>query len=311
MKVAVSVVTFSKNKELVEELAKHFPDYKLNTFERRYTKEEFTEALRDADAAIVGLDTIDEEVLRHCPQLKVIAKHGIGTDKVDFEACKNHGIEVKLQPGTNKRSVAELTLGFMLGLMRGAFVSSLDLKNGVWNKYDNAGRNLSEKTIGIIGVGNIGKDLVSLLEQFHCIILVNDIREDSEQKQFYQEHKLKESSKEEIYRQADIITIHTPLTELTRNMIAKEQFLMMKPASYFINTARGEIAKEEDLLWALKNNIIAGAGLDVYTQEPPSNPELLTLKNIYCTPHIGGTSKEASLALGMTAINNLREYFGT
>lgn len=310
MKIAVSVVTFSKNQELTEELAKHFPDYRLNTLERRYTKEELIEALRDADAAIIGLDTVDEQVLRELPKLKVIAKHGIGTDKINFEACKKYGVEVMLQPGTNRRSVAELTLGMMLGLIRGAYASSLELKHGVWNKYDNPGRDLTGKTIGIIGVGNIGKDLVSLLEPFHCTILVNDIREDPEQKQFYQEHGLKESSKEEIFRQADIITIHAPLTQETRNMIAREQFLMMKPTAYFLNTARGEIAKEEDLLWALKNNVIAGAGLDVYAQEPPQNLELLALKNVYCTPHIGGTSKEAALALGMGAINNLRKYFG-
>ncbi|MEM3091175.1 MAG: phosphoglycerate dehydrogenase [Candidatus Pacearchaeota archaeon] len=310
MKIAVSVVSFSNNRELVEELKKYFPDYTLNNLGRRYTLEELIESLRDADAAIIGLDRINESVLKHCPKLKFIAKHGIGVDKIDFEACEKYGVKVKLQEGINKRSVAELTLGLMLGLIRGAYTSSLELKNNVWNKYGNEGRNLSGKTIGIIGVGNIGKDLVSLLKPFECNILVNDIREDSEQKKFYKENNLKEFSKEEIYKFSDIITIHTPLTELTRNMITKREFRLMKPDSFLINTARGEIVNEDDLIWALKNKVIAGAGLDVYSGEIPQNVELLTLKNVYCTPHIGGTSKESILALGYNAIKNLRDYFG-
>ncbi|GIU68458.1 MAG: 2-hydroxyacid dehydrogenase [Candidatus Parcubacteria bacterium] len=310
MKVAVSVVTFSKNMELVNELKKYFSDVRINTLGRRYSKEELIDALRDSDAAIIGLDKIDEEVLKNCPNLKVIAKYGIGTDKINFDDCKRYGIEVILQQGINKRSVAELTLSMMLGLIRGTYTSSLQLKRNFWNKYDNEGRNLTGKTVGIIGVGNIGKDLVSLLEPFKCNILVNDIREDLEQKQFYREKNLKEESKEGIYKQADIITIHTPLTKFTKNMITKKQFLMMKPQCFIINTSRGEIINEEDLLWALKNKIIAGAGLDVYNEEPPKNlEELLKLENVYCTPHIGGTSKESILEMGYAAINNLKNYF--
>ncbi len=312
MKIAVSVVTFSKSEELVRRLKKEFPssEIKINSLGRRYTYEELKSSLKDADAAIIGLDKIDEGVLSHCPNLRIIVKHGIGTDKIDFEACRRYGVEVRTQEGTNRRAVAELTLGFMLGLMRGSYISSLEMKEGIWNKYNNHGRNLTEKIIGIIGVGNIGKDLVSLLSPFNCTILANDIREDLEQRQFYQEHNLIESSKEEIYRQADIITIHTPLTKLTQNLITRKQFKMMKPTSYLVNTARGEIVNEGDLLWALKNRIIAGAGLDAYSVEPPRNLELLSLGNVFCTPHIGGTSQEASFALGITAIKNLREYFG-
>jgi len=316
MKIAVSVVTFSKNEKLVKELNKYFPNNSINTLGRRYIPQELIESLKDADGAIVGLDKIDERILKYCPKLKVISKYGIGTDKINFGDCKKYGIEVLLQNGANKRSVSELTLGFMLGLMRGAYISSVELREGIWNKYNNKGRNLTEKTIGIIGVGNIGKDLVSLLKPFDCKILVNDIRKDAEQKQFYSKNNLIEVSKKEIYKTSDIITIHTPLTELTRNMITKKEFNLMRKDSYIINTARGEIVNEEDLFWALKNKIIAGAALDVYTHENEPNfyekpfyQRLRSLPNIILTPHMGGTSKEASLALGINAINNLKKYF--
>lgn len=309
MKIAVTVVTFSKNDEVVKELKKYFPNVSINTLGRRYTEEELINALKDTDGAIVGLDKIDENILKHCPRLKVISKHGIGLDKINFDDLKKYDVEFKYKEGVNKRSVAELTLGMILGLVRGLYKTSLQMKEGIWNKYNSEGRKLTGKTIGIIGVGNIGKELVKLLKPFNCKILVNDIRKDEDQIRFYEENNLVNSSKETIYKESDIITIHTPLTELTKNLITKEKFMIMKPDSFIINTARGEIVNEEDLLWALKNKIIAGAGLDVYAEEPPQNSELLNLKNVFCTPHIGGTSKEAAFALGLTAINSLKEYF--
>jgi phosphoglycerate dehydrogenase-like enzyme len=310
-KVAVSVVTLSKNNELVEELRKYFSDVSINQKGERYTDEELKEALKDSDAAIIGLDKVDESLLSSCPNLKVISKHGIGTDKIDFDACEKYGVELKLQEGTNKRSVSELTLGFMLSLMRGAYSPSLQLKEGVWNKYGSQGRNLTHKTIGVIGVGNIGKDLVSLLTPFNCHILANDLRQDTEQKRFYQFYNVEEASKETVYKESDIITVHAPLTDLTRGMITKKELQMMKPSAFIINTARSRIVNETDLLWALKNEVIAGAGLDVYdNEEPPYNIELLSMPNVYCTPHIGGTSKEASLALGKKAIQNLKDFYG-
>ena len=163
-KVAVSVVTFSKSEDLVNELEKDF-DVNINTTGRRYTKEELIDALREADAAITGLDNVDESVLRYCPNLRVISKYGIGVDQIDFEDCKKYGVEIiRKGLGLNSRSVSELTLGYMLGLMRGAYTTSSEMKEGSWNKYGNKGRELTRKTVGIIGVGNIGKNLVPLLK---------------------------------------------------------------------------------------------------------------------------------------------------
>jgi D-3-phosphoglycerate dehydrogenase len=190
------------------------------------------------------------------------------------------------------------------------------LKDGRWNKYGNNGRNLTGKKVGIIGVGNIGKDLVSLLQPFNCKILGNDIREDTEQLNFYKRNGVIKASKDAIYEFSDIISLHVPLTDLTRNLINEKVFPVMSPNSFLINTCRGDVVNEADLLYALKSKKIAGAALDVYSNEEnpnfyktPFHEELFSLPNVIPTPHMGGTSQEASLALGMTAIKNLRDYF--
>jgi phosphoglycerate dehydrogenase-like enzyme len=304
-RIAVTVNTFSKNKVLLNELKEYFPDFSKT--EKRYPKKELISALEFSDGAIIGMDEINENVLKYCKNLKVISKFGVGLDNINFEDCKKYGVEVKYFPGVNKRSVSELTLGFMLNLIKNSYQTSLQLKNGLWNKK--GGRTLSEKTIGIIGIGNVGKDLIKLLKPFNPKILVNDIRKDKEQRDFYKENNLIETSKQEIYKNSDVITLHTPLTKDTENLINKNSLSFMKPSSYLINTARGRIVNEEDLYNALKNKKISGAALDVYYEEPPKNKKLLVLENLICTPHIGGNSKEAVLAMGRASIKGLEEYF--
>ena len=164
---------------------------------------------------------------------------------------------------------------------------------------------LSGKKIGIIGVGNIGKDLISLLKPFNCEILVNDI---VDQKKYYEENKLLEVSKEFIFKNADFITVHVPLDKTTKNIINKKSLSTMKSSSFVINTARAGIINQEDLKWALQNEIIAGAAMDVYDNEPPVDDDLLLFPNLINTPHIGGNSKEAVEAMGISAINNILNW---
>jgi len=301
MKIAVTSPSFSKNKILQEELKKVFANVKLNIDGIRFSKKEVIEYLKDCDGAIVGLEKIDREVLENLPNLKYISKYGVGLNNIDLDECKKRGIKIGWRGGVNRLSVAEMTLGFMLMLSRNLYITSNQLKNGIWNK--NGGFQLSEKTIGIIGVGFIGKELIRLLKPFNCKILVNDI---INQDKYYKENNLIETSKEEIYKNADFITIHTPLTDKTKNMITLKELSLMKKTAFLINTARGGIVNEKDLKYALMNNIIAGAAIDVYEIEPPTDEELLKLPNLICTPHIGGNAKEAVLAMGRSAINNLK-----
>lgn len=314
-RIAVTANAFSRNQALVNALKESFPGCSLNA-KGRYAEQELVSVLKESDGAIVGLDKITDAVLRQCPRLKVIAKYGVGLDNIDVDACKKCGVYVAWESGVNKRAVAELTMGFMSGLMRNWYITSLQLRAGTWNK--SGGRDLTGRTIGIIGAGNVGKDLVFLLKPYDCRILVNDLRGDEEQKGFYRSNNLTETAKERIYAEADVVTVHTPLTELTKHLINAGALAVMKPTAFLINTARGGIIDEAALLHALKNNVIAGAALDVYENEngsefhkTPLYQELLSLPNVISTPHIGGNSVEAVLAMGYSAIKGLKEYFKT
>lgn len=173
MNILATSPSFSKNKILQDEIYKYFPNAKLNLEGKRFNQDELIEYIKDADAIIVGLESINTEVLDKCPNLKMISKYGVGLNNINLDECKKRGIKIGWTGGVNKLSVAEMTLGFMMMLSRNLFTTSNQLKNGIWNK--SGGFQLSGKTIGIIGVGHIGKEVVRLLKPFGCKILVNDI----------------------------------------------------------------------------------------------------------------------------------------
>lgn len=304
MKIVITSPSFSSNKILQQEIYKYFPNAILNLDGKRFDKTELIEYIKDADGIIVGLEPIDNEVLDNCSNLKIVSKYGVGLNNIDLIACKKRDIMIGWTGGVNKLSVAEMTLGYMLMLCRNLFLTSNKLKNGIWDK--SGGFQLSGKTIGIIGVGHIGKEVIRLLQPFGCTILVNDI---IEQKKYYEENALVESSKEEIFQKSDIVTIHTPYDSSTHNLVSKEIFKIMKSSAFIINSARGGIINECDLKYALQNQLIAGAAIDAYVEEPPTDKELLILPNLICTPHIGGNAKEAVEAMGRSAISHLVEYF--
>jgi len=303
MKVCVANAAFSKNTILLEQLNKEFPNSKMNIDGKRLFGIELIEFLKDFDAAIIGLEDVNSDLLKKLPKLKFISKFGVGLDNINQVACKSNKIKIGWTGGVNKRSVAEMSIGFMLMLQRNLYLTSNQLKNQIWNK--NGGFQLSEKTIGIIGFGNIGKEVRELLKPFNCKILVNDIIDYT-----YLESELNIHcvSKEYIYKHADVISLHTPLTNQTDNLINQQVFNLMKPNAIIINTARGGIINENDLENALIEKKICGAALDVYSTEPYSNVKLLEIPNLISTPHIGGNAFEAVIAMGMSAIKHLIDY---
>lgn len=304
MNIVATSPSFSKNIILQKEIKKYFPEAKLNLEGKRFNKEDLIEYIKDADALIVGLEPIDEEVLQQCKNLKIVSKYGVGLNNIDKQACKKRDISIGWTGGVNKLSVAEMTLGYMLMLSRNLYITSNELKNGIWNKA--GGFQLSGKTVGIVGVGHIGKEVVRLLKPFGCKILVNDI---IKQDEYYKENDLIEVTKEELYKNSDFITLHTPFDETTDNFITLETMKIMKSSAYFLNSARGGLINEKDLKSALQNGIISGAAIDAYLEEPPSDVEFLSLPNLICTPHIGGNAKEAVEAMGMNAIKHLRNFY--
>ena len=304
MQVTVTSPSFSKNKILRDKIYKLFPNAKLNLEGKIFSQPDFIEYIKDSEAIIVGLDEINSDVLDECKNLKFISKYGVGLNNIDVEACRIKNITIGWTGGTNKRSVAEMALGFMLMFARNLYISSNELKNGLWNK--SAGFQLSGKTIGIIGLGNTGKEIVRLIKPFDCKVYANDI---IEQDEFCNLNNINEVTKDEIFKNSDFVTINTPYNENTKNMVDLDILQSMKKSAYIINIARGGIINEADLKYALKNKIIAGAAIDAYVEEPPTDYEFLKLPNLICTPHIGGNSKEAVEAMGISAINHLKDFY--
>jgi D-3-phosphoglycerate dehydrogenase len=219
---------------------------------------------------------------------------------IDLEAMRRHGKRLGWTNGVNRRSAAELTLAFAIVMLRHVMMGNREILAGTWRQL--LGGQLTGRTVGIIGCGNIGKDLVHLLCPFQCPILVNDIREYPE---FYAEFKLQPVSKEELLARADVVTLHVPLDDSTRNMLTADRLALMKPTSILINAARGGLVDETALKFMLMEKRIAAAAFDVFAQEPPLDRGLLELPNFLATPHIGGSAEEAILAMGRAAIDGL------
>lgn len=302
MRVAVTSPSFSKHPVLRDLMAIHFKEYKLNEEGSRFEKAELVNFLSGFDAAIVGLEEMTPDVLNNLPDLKIIAKYGVGLNNIDLEYCEKKGISIGWSGGVNRLSVAEMCLGNMISLIRNIVPSSRLLAKTIWEK--NGGEQLTGKRIGIIGLGHIGKELVRLLQPFHCTILVNDIDYDTD---FISEHNLIISSKETLISTCQVVSVHTPLTKDTYHMIGKSELSAMQDGAILINSARGGIVDEEALLIELRTERLFAA-LDVFEMEPPKNEDLLSMANLVATPHIGGNAKEAIELMGKSAINHLLNF---
>ena len=297
--VAVCSRSFSKNKILRKELLSRYQNVKFNDEGLSLSKDVLKEFIIDSTKVIIGLEKIDSKMLEDLPNLKVISKYGVGIDMIDIPGLTKNGIRLGWTGGVNKRSVSELVICFTLALMRDLCKANNEVKSGIWNQYK--GNLLSEKTFGIIGFGNIGNDIAKLLRPFNCNILVYDIA-DIEQNDI---PRLSYVSFNDLLSQSDIVSLHVPINEKTRNMISINEFSLMKQSSILINTSRGGLVNELDLKTALLSGEIAGAAFDVFAQEPPEDSSLLDLPNFISTPHIAGTSVETILAMGFAAIDGL------
>jgi phosphoglycerate dehydrogenase-like enzyme len=303
-KIKVTSRSFSRHPILKQELLELFPNAIFNTDGPPTGLPNIVEFLKDADGVILGLEEMDRHVLQQLENVKIIAKYGVGLDNLDVEAAKELGIAVGWTGGVNKRSASEQALGFMLGLSRNLFFSSFPLKEGRWEKE--GGAFLTGKTVGIIGCGHIGTDLIYLLQPFNCRVLICDILDKSSVVDTF---GVTQVSQEELLAEADIISLHVPLTELTQSLVNKEFLQKMKTTAHLLNNSRGPVVKQQDLKNALQQNIIAGAALDVYESEPPDDLEFLALPNLMVTPHIGGNANEAILAMGRSSISHLKRHF--
>ena len=254
---------------------------------------------KNIDGVIAGTEDISSEVLKRSPSLKVISRCGIGLDNVDLETAKKRNISVFKTSSAVADAVAELSLGLMLDALRSISMTDRLLRKGDWQKP--MGFLLKGKTIGIIGLGAVGKRLVELCAAFDCQFLATDtVRDEVFAKRF----RLRYTKLDELLKTADIISIHLPFNPETNHLITHEKLKLMKKTGILINTARGNIVDEEALYKALKERNIAGAALDVFAEEPYTG-ELRELDNIILTSHIGSYARESRIAMELEAVDNL------
>jgi len=273
---------------------------KRNNTGRPYKKEEMLKLIRDVDGIIIGIDELSAEIIEKANALKVISKYGIGLDNIDINMATNKKIIVTNTPTANVDAVADLTFGLILSLARRIPEADKKTKSGKWEKI--IGNSVWEKTLGIIGLGKIGKQVVKRAQGFEINILAFDIIKD---KKFAQKYGIKYVNLEKLLQKSDYITIHISLNDATRNMISYEELEKIKESAFLINTSRGGIVDEEALYDALKNNKLRGAALDVYNNEPLRESPLKELDNVIMTPHIGAYTEEAIENMSIQAAQNL------
>jgi D-3-phosphoglycerate dehydrogenase len=303
MKILITPTSFlkpvnAKAREMIEAFA---DEIVYNPETRPLTGEEVAALLPGVDGYIAGLDTISEQALANAPaSLKVISRYGAGVDRVDLAAAKAKGIVVTNTPGTNSTAVCELAFGLMLSLAR--HIPQLDaaVKSGGWPRT--SGMELCGRTLGIAGMGAIGKKLAVRAKAFDMNVIAYDPYFDAA---FAAEHGIKQVTLEDLIPQSDVISLHVPLTEQTKHMIGASQIAVMKPGALIINTARGGLIDETAAAEALKAGKLGGVGLDAFEVEPPQDSALMGLDNVVMTPHAGAHTDEAVAGMGLMAVQNL------
>ncbi len=234
---------------------------------------------------------ITKEVIQNAKNTKIIARVGVGLDNIDTDEAAKQNIDVINAGEASISAVSELVIGLMLSLSRNIPIGNNETKKGNWIKKNLMGTELKGKYLGIIGLGKIGRNVARLAKGLRMNLIGYDIVPID--KSFVQEVSLITTDLKTLLESSDFITCHVPLTEQTKYLINKQSISSMKNSAFVINTSRGEIIEEAALIEALKNNKIAGAALDVFETEPPTNNELLNLSNLICTPHIAAQTKEA------------------
>ena len=257
----------------------------------------------DVDGYICGDDAITRKVLEKArPKLKVLSKYGIGVDKIDVKCCTEFGIPLLFTPGVNHTTVAEHNFMLLLALEKNFLFHTDSTRSGGWKRK--TGHELFEKTIGIIGLGRIGKEVAIRARAFGMNVIGFDVYWDET---FAKNHNVKRAmSLDEIYATSDYISLHTNLTPETRDLISAKSFAKMKRGVLILNCARGEIVNTHDMVAALKSGQVGGYGTDVLDQEPPAaDHPLLKLPNVVCTPHVASRTYESVVRQATCAVKNL------
>lgn len=270
-------------------------------------EDELSHAIQGADAIIVtAMFPATRRIIMSADRLKMIAIRSAGFEGTDLQAATEKGVVVTNNPGANSESVADMAIGLMLSVSKQIAQKDREMRKGLYPRGSGS-EDLFRKTVGIIGLGNIGKRVAKRLQGFEAKIIANDI---AEYPDFQKQYKIPYYSKEELLQRADFVTLHVPLDHSTRRMINEERLRLMKKTAFLINTARGPIVDEKALYKALKEGWIAGAGLDVFETEPPVFRDHILLDNVISTPHSAGLSNQATYAMAMETVKKVITLLG-
>lgn len=301
-KILVTPRSFAKfNREEVDTLlGSHDIDIVNNPYGRILTEQEMVEAVREVDGLIVGVDPVTKQVIDAAPHLKTIAKYGVGTDNIDVDYAHSLGIKVSITANANSNAVADYTFALLLDVARNVTHNNNRAKSGDWNKVTSL--DVFGKKIGVIGLGAIGKGVVSRSKGFNMEVYGYDLYEDETYNQL---HDIKFTDIDTIIRECDFITLHLPLTESTKNLLNGENLKNAKNSLIIVNTARGGLIDEDVIFDLLSTGKIYGLGIDAFEIEPPESSPLLTLDNVVVGSHTAAGSEDATNTMTLMAVQNI------
>lgn len=299
-RVLITTVPFGKiDRRPLDLLEAAGVEYVINPHGRRLTEGELEKLAPGFDALIAGTEPITAKVMAAAQGLRMISRVGIGLDNVDLLEARARGICVAYTPDAPAPAVAELAIGLMLSLLRSIHTAHTEIRAGAWHRH--MGRRLSDSTVGVLGVGRIGSRVIRHLSGFGPRILAHDIAPDKNVS------GVEWVTKEEMYRTADIITLHLPLTQATWNLISADQLAGMRPGSFIVNTSRGGIVNEAALAGALRRGHLAGAALDVFCTEPYTG-ELAEVPGCLLTSHMGSMTEDCRARMEIEATQNALQF---
>lgn len=305
MKVLITTIPFGLyDKKPIEMLKEKNIDYLINPFDRKISEGELADIISEFDALISGTEPITDFVLSRANKLKIIARVGAGYNNINLETAKEKSVKVTYTPGGPDAAVTDLTVGLMYSLLRSTHVSNLMLHQGIWER--SVGRRLSECDIGIIGVGRIGLSVAQELEKIGArSIMLNDMNQNIN---LNGHPTMAWHSFDAIIKKADVITLHIPLTDMTKNLISKTELKLMKSDCVLINTSRGGVINEDDLFEVMTAGHLFGAALDVFEEEPYRG-KLMKVDRCLLTPHTAGMTVDCRTKMELAATKEVVDFF--
>ena len=294
-KILITAPWFTQS--CLEDLRKNF-EVTQNTKKTWFSEKELIEIIGQYDAVIAGLDNFTPSVIRKASNLKIIARRGIGYDKIDLLSCRERGILVTNTPVPEEHlAVGEFAVGLILDLMRNITASHNSLQNNSWEREAFVGKDLANSTVGILGLGNIGGTTARILKAMGAEVIYCD--------PYVEDGKYRKVDIETLFRESDVVSVHLPKTRETINLVNAEKLSLMKKGSFLVNTSRGEVLKDVDVVEALENGTLRGVATDVFNEEPPDGNVLVSRHDVIATPHIAAFSENSFLHIDTICVENI------